>query len=232
VLSGLEKSKTLRLRSAAAGIDTGVIMLDLPAEALAWLRDCSKTFNIAIDRPTDPKAPELPAPRPRSAEIAPAQWTPAGPPGIDDKQKISGWDASELRDNNSRIVVCMIRRHYVSGSENDAARYTSFFMVSRAKGLTMMLKNSTLKLVAEQPIEATLTIDGKPFTGFVARASSEDEIIVYPERPAALAAVLDDGVRFNFKSKQTGMEMPVLGGVVGWLRACARRNGIALEAAK
>jgi hypothetical protein len=26
--------------------------------------------------------------------------TPAGPPGVEDKQKIEGWDASELRNRN------------------------------------------------------------------------------------------------------------------------------------
>jgi hypothetical protein len=46
----------------------------------------------------------------------------------------------------------------------------------------------------------------------------------------ALAAALDGGVRFDFKSKVAGMEMPVQSGVIGWLRACARRHAIAIEA--
>ncbi len=229
-LAALEKTKTVRLRSTGAGLDTGPIALNLPADALAWLQACGKTFAIAIDRPSDPDAPELPSPRPPTPEIGPTQWTPAGPPGIDDKQKIAGWDASELRDNAGRVIVCMIRRHYFSGAEQDPGHYASFFMVSRAKGLTMMLKNSTLKLTADQPLEATLAIDGKPFTGFRVSAISADEIGLYPQRAAAFAAALDDGVRFDFKSTVAGMEMPVQSGVTGWLRACARRHGIALEA--
>src|SRR5215467_5253997 len=107
VLSALEKSITLTLRSSGAEIDTGAVTLDLPGEALGWLKRCGETFDIAIDRPTDPAAPALPAPRPRSTKLSFAQPTAAGPAGIEDKQKISGWDASELRGEDGTVTVCM-----------------------------------------------------------------------------------------------------------------------------
>ncbi|WJR75225.1 hypothetical protein [Bradyrhizobium sp. NP1] len=53
--------------------------------------------GLPTEQPTDPNASALPAPRPRSPKIA---VTPAGPPGVEDKQKIEGWDASELRNRN------------------------------------------------------------------------------------------------------------------------------------
>ncbi len=232
VLAALAKTSTLRLRADGAGIDSGPIKLDLPADALAWLQECGKTFDIAIDRPTDPKAPPLPTPRPRSPEIGTTQWTPAGPPGIEDKQKIAGWDASELRDNQGRIIVCMIRRHYVIGSKKDARWLGTFLMVSRAKGLSMMLKDSALNLRDGQPVEATLTFAGKPFTAFTTGVISKDEIGIYPQRPAALALALENSERAEFKSKVSDtLEFPVGSGVIGWLRACARRSGFGLEAA-
>jgi hypothetical protein len=231
VLAGLDKAVTLRLRSDGAGLDTGAIKLDLPGEALDWLKQCGKIFDIAIDRPSAPDAPDLPAPRPRSAKIAPAQPTAAGPPGIEDKQKISGWDASELRARDGAVVVCLIRRHYVTGSEKDARQIGTFLMVSRAKGLTMMLKDSSLNLPAGKPIEATLTAGSRPFSGFSAAAISKDEIGLYPQHGAALALALEDGGRFDFKSKIVGLEFPVQSGVVAWLRACSRRHGFGIEPA-
>src|SRR5215472_14802862 len=66
VLKALAKAKAVRVRADGAGIDTGPIDLNLPPDALAWLIQCGKTFNIAIDRPTDASAPPMPAPRPRS----------------------------------------------------------------------------------------------------------------------------------------------------------------------
>ena len=112
-----------------------------PADVLGWLKQCGRQFDIAIDRPTDPNAGDLPVPRPRSPEIASSRPTTAGPAGIEDKQKISGWDASELRGPEGNVLVCMIRRHYATGSEPGARRIGTFLMVSRAKGLTMMLKD-------------------------------------------------------------------------------------------
>jgi hypothetical protein len=228
VLAALENATTLTLRSAGAGIDTGAIELDLPGDALGWLQQCGQTFDIAIDRPTDPNAPPLPAPRPRSPELASGQPTAAGPAGIEDKQKIGNWDASELRTADGRVAVCMIRQHYFTGKEPGARSFATFLMVSRARGLTMMLKDSSLNLTAGQKIEATLKVGNTPFTGFSAQAVSADEIILYPQHGAALAQLLESGNRFDFKApKVIGIEGPVP--IVAWARACARRHGIAFE---
>ena len=229
VLAGLAKTATLKLRSDGAGVDTGAMSLDLPAEALGWLAQCGKEFNIAIDRPSDPNAPALPVPRPRSPEIAFIPATPAGPPGIADKQKISGWDASELRAGDGKVAVCLIRQHYAVGSQPGSRTLGTFLMVSRAKGLTMMLKDSNLNLPENQPVEATLAIDQKPFAGFESHVLGSDEIGLFPQHGAALAAALGDGVTFNFKSKVEGMEFPIPSGVVPWLRACSRRWGFGFE---
>ena len=43
-------------------------------------------------------------------------------------------------------------------------------------------------------------------------------------------AALGDGVTFAFKSPIYGLEYSIPPGVVPWLRACARRNGINFEA--
>ncbi len=148
-LAALEKTTKLRLRSDGAGIDTGPIALDLPGEALGWLKQCDKQFDIAIDRPSDPNAGPLPVPRPRSPEIASAQPTPAGPPGMEDKQKISGWDASELRDFAGKIAVCFIRQHYTVKSPG-ARSIGTYLLVSRAKGLTIMLKDFEPQIAGRQ----------------------------------------------------------------------------------
>jgi hypothetical protein len=230
-LAALAKTGKLRLRSDGDGLDTGVIALDLPADALAWLKQCGKQFDIAIDRPTDPNAGELPVPRPRSPDKASGRPTPAGPAGIEDIQKISGWDASELRGPQGNVLVCMIRRRYATGSEPGARRIATFLMASRARGLTMMLKDSNNKLPDGEAVDATLTIDSKPFDGFSARVLGSDEIGIFPLHGAALARALGDGVTVVFKSPKVSDDMtfPVLSGVVPWLRACARRWGIEME---
>ncbi len=227
-LAALEKITTLRLRSDGAGVDTGPIAIDLPGDVLGWLKQCDKQFDIAIDRPTDPKAGPLPVPRPRSPEIASTDPTPAGPPGIEDKQKVSGWDASELRGFDGKIAVCFIRQHYaIKGSAHVIGTY---LMVSRAKGLTMMVKDSILKLPEGQDVPATLKIENKPFTGFAARALGSDEIGIFPQHGLALADALGDGVAVAFDAQKIEkLEFPVPSGIVPWLRACARRSGIAFE---
>jgi hypothetical protein len=154
-LAALGRATQVRLRSDGGGIDSGAIKIDLAPETLSWLKQCGKTFDIAIDKPTDPNAPDMPTPRPRSPKIAFIPATPAGPPGMADKQKIEGWDASELRDNDGSIIVCMIRRHYVTGSEPDARRLATFFMASRVKGLTMMLKDSIRHGAEGEAVEAS-----------------------------------------------------------------------------
>jgi hypothetical protein len=230
VLSALEKMPTLRLHSEGAGIDTGAMTLDLPGDALAWLRQCGKQFDIALDRPSDPKAGDLPAPRARSPEVASIKPTAAGPPGIEDKQKISGWDASELRSSDGRIAVCFIRQHYRVGSGPSARFIGTFLMVSRAKGLTMMLKDSSLNLPEGQPVEATLFVDKKPFADFTARMLGSDEIGIFPQHGLDLARALGDGASVTFDaSKLEKMEFPVPSGILPWLRACARRSGIGFE---
>ncbi len=230
VLSALEKAETVTLRADGAGIDTGPVTLELPAEALRWLKQCGKTFGIDIDRPSDPDAPALPAPRPRPPEVAAAQPTAAGPAGIEDKQKINGWDASELRDADGKVAVCMIRRHYyLTRSGPQARRLSIFLFVSRVKGLTIMLKDSSLALREGQPIEASLSIDGKPFPGLSAQTISADEIGLYPQHGIALAAAVENGTEFDFKASVLGIQATGLSGTVAWLRACARRHGIGIE---
>jgi len=231
-LTAIGNASRVRLRSDGAGIDSGAVTIDLPAEALNWLKQCGKTFDIAIDKPTDPDAPELPVAQPRSPKIALLPATPAGPPGMADKQKIEGWDASELRNNAGNIIVCYIRRRYVTGSEPGSRRLGTFLMVSQRKGFTVMLKDSNVKLSEGQPVEATLDVGSQPFTGFSAQVLGEDEIGIFPQHGNALAAALEKGVRATFKSKVSdNFEFPVQASVVPWLRACARRNGIAMEPA-
>jgi hypothetical protein len=231
VQAALARATRVSLRSDGAGIDSGPINLELPTPALNWLSQCGKTFDIAIDRPTDPYAPDLPTPRPRSPKISINMATPAGPPGIEDKQKIEGWDASELRNKDGEIIVCMIRRHYRMSAAPDARRLGTFVMVSRAKGLTLMLKDSRVDRPEDQPVEVTLGINDQPFTAFSAHMLGRDEIGIFPQHGAALAAALEHGGHVNFKSaaSQDKLEFPVGATVVPWLRACARRNGIAIE---
>lgn len=236
VLKALAKAKTVRVRADGAGVDTGPIDLNLPPDALAWLIQCGKTFNIAVDRPTDADAPPMPAPRPRSPEIAPAVPTAAGPPGIDDKAKIAGWDASELRSADGRIAVCYIRQRYslvtdmTKPPDANAPIYINSLMASRTMGLTMMLKNTGLRQPEGAPVEATLAIEGKPFTALKVHMLGHDEIGLFPEHGKELNQALGDGVSFAFKSPIYGLDYAIPPGVVPWLRACARRNGISFEA--
>jgi hypothetical protein len=227
VLAALAKATALRLRSDGDGVDTGNIGLDLPGAALAWLAQCGKQFDIAIDRPTDPNAPPLPVPRPRAPEIV--AGAPVGLAGLDNKWKISGWDASELRDGDGKIAVCIIRQHYVMGSGPGARTIGTFLIVSRSKGLTMMLKDSSRNLPGGQPVEAALKIGDKPFTEFSAQVLGNDEIGIFPQHGTALALALGDGAALAFKVPPDGLQFPVPGGIVPWLRACTRRSGFGFE---
>ena len=57
-----------------------------------------------------------------------------------------------------------------------------------------------------------------------------DEIGIFPQHGATLAAALEKGDRATFKAAVADQfEFPVQSSVIPWLRACARRNGIALE---
>jgi invasion protein IalB len=229
--AALARARRVSLRSDGAGIDSGAINLELPAQALNWLIQCGRTFEIAIDRSTDPDAVDMPSPRPRSPKIAITVATPAGPPGIEDKQKIDGWDASELRNGDGEIIVCLIRRHYRMSAEPDARRLGTFLMVSRAKGLTLMLKDSSVDRPEDEPVETTLAINDQPFTAFSAHMLGRDEIGIFPQHGVALAAALEHGAHVDFKSaaSRDKLEFPVGATVVPWLRACARRNGIAID---
>jgi hypothetical protein len=229
-LAALGKAATLSLRSGGAAVDSGPIALDLPGAAVDWLKQCSTQFDIAIDRPTDPNAGALPVPRLRSPAIGSAQPSAAGPPGIDDKQTISGWEASELRDFAGKIAVCFIRQHYSVGAGARARVIGTYLLVSRARGLTMMLKDSSLKLLEGRKVDAALTIDKKPFVDFAAQVLGRDEIGIFPGHGTALARAVGDGapVAFDAQKIET-IEFPVPSGIVPWLRACARRNGLAFE---
>jgi hypothetical protein len=231
-LEALGKAKQVRLRSDGGGVDSGPIDINLPAEALNWLKACGKTFDIAIDKVTDPDAPAMPAARPRSPKTLVMAAPKAGPPGIEDKQKIDGWDASELRNNDGQIIICFIRRHYYTGSEPGSRHLATFLMVSRRKGLTMMLKDSNLHLPEGNAVEATFQIGETPFTGFSAQVQGPDEIGLFPQHGAVLAKALENGARALMKSPVSdNFEFPVQASVIPWLRACARRNGIAIEPA-
>ncbi len=232
VLAALKNTETVQLRADSGSVDTGPIVLALHDDAYGWLKQCGTQFKIAIDKPTDPDAPDLPVPRPRSPEIGSAQPTAAGPPGIEDKQKISGWDASELRGFDGKVAVCMIRQHYgVAGPT--PRNIATFLMVSRTRGLTMMVKDSTLNLPEGKPVDATLKLDNKPFTGFTAQVLGSDEIGIFPEHGAALAQALGDGAAAHFDApKIETMDFPVVSGVVPWLHACSLRWGISFEPAE
>jgi hypothetical protein len=221
-LTAFGKAKELKLRSDGGGIDSGAIKIDLPSEALSWLKQCGKTFNIAIDKPTDRDAPAMPTPRPRSPKIAFIPATPAGPPGMADKQKIEGWDASELRNNDGSVIVCIIRQHYfVTSSEPERRQLATFFMASRAKGLTMMLKDSIRHGNEGDAVEASLDMDGKPFPPFAAAVLGPDEVGIEPQHGADLAAALESGGRGTFKTgTDYKLEFPIQPGVIPWLRAC------------
>ena len=106
-------------------------------------------------------------------------------------------------------------------------------MVSRARGLTMMVKDSALNLPEGKPIDATLKLGNKPFTGVTAQVLGNNEIGIFPEHGAALALALGDGASAHFEApKIETIDFPVVSGVVPWLRACSRRWGISFEPAE
>jgi hypothetical protein len=229
VLAALGKTNLIQLRSDGVGLDTGPIVLDLHDDAYAWLKQCGTQFKIALDQPSDPNAGTLPVPRPHSPEIGSTQPTLQGPPGIEDKQKISGWDASELRGDDGRVLACMIRQHYYEPGSKPHDLGT-FLFVSRLKGLTMMIKDSFLNLPGSASVDAMFEIDGKKFSGFSAQVEGSDEIAIFPDHGAALASALGDGVMAKFDAaKVETMEFPIVAGVVPWLRACAHRWNISFE---
>ena len=230
VLAALGKARQLTLRSDGAGIDSGAIALRLPNDALDYLKSCGKLFDIAIDHPTDPNAPDMPVPRPRSPRVASLQSAATnGMPGIDDRQKIDGWDASELRADDGTIDMCYIRRRYSTGAGADLHMIVTALMVGRTGGLRVVVKDSNLNLTPDQQLEATLLADDKPVDGYSAKVLSVNEIGIFPAHGKAFAATLDRVDMLNFKSPAIGIEFPVSGSVKGWARACARRNGIAME---
>jgi len=94
------------------------------------------------------------------------------------------------------------------GSEDAARRIGVFFMASRAKGLSLMLKDSELKAKPGQSLDASLTIGDTPVTELSARVLSSDEIGVFPRHGLALAAAAaaDKADRFAFKSPLMSFE--------------------------
>ena len=230
VLTALGKTTKLRLRSDGAGIDTGDIVLNLPADALAWLVQCGQQFNIAIDKPTDPNAPEMPAARPRSPDVAVLKPNASGLPGADDIAKIAGWDASEVREADGRVSLCYIRRRYGETVGDNKHQIIIAFMSSAPRGLTMAIKDTNLNLDHDKKIDATLALDKKPFTGFFAETMSSNEIVFFPQHGTAFGTALGDGVDIEMKSPVEGSEFYISPGVIPWMRACSRRWGWSFDA--
>ena len=228
-LAALGKAKQLTLRSDGAGIDSGSITLRLPSDALDYLKSCGRKFDIALDHPTDPDAPGMPVPRPRSPRVVPVAQPASALPGIDDIQKVDRWDASELRATDGTIDTCYIRRIYSSGKGANVQASVVGLIIARDGGLRLLLKDTNLKLENDQPLDATLTANGKPVDGIAAKVTGPNEIFVVPSHGKAFAAMLDHGNDFEFKSKAIGMEFTIGGSVMGWARACARRGGIEIE---
>jgi hypothetical protein len=229
VLAALGKAKQVTLRSDGAGVDTGLITLQLPGDALDYLKSCGKKFDIALDHPTDPAAPVMPVPRPRSPRVVTVSQPASALPGIDDVQKVDRWDASELRAPDGTIDTCYIRRIYSSGKGADRQATVVGLVLDRGGGLRMLLKDTNLKLTRDQPLDATLTANGKAVDGIAAKITGPNEIFLFPNHGKAFAALLDYGNDFNFKSTAVGMEFTIGGSVMGWARACARRSGIEIE---
>jgi hypothetical protein len=69
-LEALGKAQQVQLRSDGGGIDSGPIEINLPREALNWLKACGKTFDIAIDKVSDPDA----APMPKRGRARRRRW--------------------------------------------------------------------------------------------------------------------------------------------------------------
>ena len=230
-LAAIGKAVRVRLRSDGAGIDSGAVTIDLPAEALNWLKQCGTTFDIAIDKPTDPDAPELPVPLPRSPRTAFLPATPAGPPGMADKQKIEGWDASELRNNDGNIIVCYIRRRYVTGSEPGSRRLGTFLMVSQRKGFTVMLKDPTSNCPKARRSRRRSKFGSNALHRLLRAGFGRGRDRHLPAaRQGACRRTGEGGPRHLQDARSaTISSFRYRASVVPWLRACARRNGIAME---
>src|SRR5205814_2147433 len=114
------------------------------------------------DRPTDPDAPEMPKARPRSPRVLARAPTTDEMQGSAERQRVSGWDASEVRAADGTIAACYIRRLYSSGSGANRQTTATALMVDRNGGLRMALRDTNLNLTADQPLDATLTAGGKP----------------------------------------------------------------------
>jgi hypothetical protein len=155
----------------------------------------------------------------------------SGLPGADDIVKIAKWDASEVRDPDGRVSLCYIRQRYGTGAGAENMHQIITALLSSApRGLTLALKDTVLKLDHDQKIDATLTLDKKPFTAFFAETMSSNEIVLFPQHGSAFAAALGDGVDVDMKSPAEGSEFYIPPGVVPWLRACSRRWGWSFDA--
>jgi hypothetical protein len=95
----------------------------------------------------------------------------------------------------------------------------------------MMVKDTKLDLPEGTPVEATLKVGGAPFPAVSGQMQGHDEIGLFPQHGNALLGALEKGSVFELRASriEDKYEFSVQGGVIGWVRACARRNGIALE---
>src|SRR5262245_40252808 len=170
VLSARGTTVTLTLRSDGAGVDTGPISLDLPGAALTWLKRCGTMFDIAIERPSDPAAPALPAPRPRSTSVSSAQPAAAGLADIADKRKSrrraasepaaralykAGFDARVAGDYDAAIRL--LSEAIATGKLNDNDRGTSY----NNRGMAFAAKGQHDKAIADY----SMAIKVAPFYG-------------------------------------------------------------------
>lgn len=191
---------------AVAGMAFAAFGAELPKPAAAGT--VHKTVHLADDASRD---------RPQS--------------GAPEQQKISGWDTSEVRGDDGRVVACMIRAHYTTGGAKGRSVAT-FLVASRSKGLTMLLKDSGLDLPGGPgtPIKATFKINDKAFPDFSAEVEGRDEIAIFPDHGAALAAALGDGVTAQLDALNAeSVTFAVVSGVMPWLRDCTRRWGFGFE---
>lgn len=167
-----------------------------------------------------------------AAPAGPGTVVPAAPTassGPDDQQTVDGWDASELSGPDGSAVGCLIRQHYVVGTGKKERQISTFFSVSRSRGLMLLLKDTGQKLKPGQTLTAELTLGGRRIEAITVQAASTDEIVVAPADGNDLAAALDGASTLDFRSRDARIEAPIPPGVFPWLKACAVRNGIGFK---
>ena len=228
-LEALGKARQVRLHSDGSGVDSGY--RHQPAGGSAELAESLRQDVRYRHRQGQ-----------RSRRAADARSTAplaanAGDAGDQSRAARHGGQAEDRRlgclgaaQQQGQILVCFIRRHYYAGSEPGARHLATFFMVSRAKGLTMMLKDSNLHLTEGDAVEATLKFDDRSFTGFSAQVKVPTRSAFFRSTAPHSPWALENGGRGLMKSPVSdNFEFPVQASVIPWLRACARRNGIPIE---